>query len=110
MISAEDFGIAHGIREENQIARRHIRRRYRCAVDIAVRHFNMLVRQCRTADGFHIRLDDQMFLDTVKLGNLLRALQLDAVALMIIEADGINIITFALGYGHARAAVKAARK
>ena len=49
-----------------------------------------------------------MFLDTVKLGNLLRALQLDAVALMIIEADGINIITFALGYGHARAAVKAA--
>ena len=80
------------------------------AIDIAFRHLDLLVCQRGAADGLHVRLDDQMLLDTVVRGNLLGALKLDAVALVVVEADRVYVIPLALGHGHARAAVEAARK
>ena len=110
MRCAEHFRIAHRIRKENQVAGRHVRRRHRRAVDIALRHLDVLICQCRTSNGLHVRLDDQMFLDTVKGGYLLRALKFNAVTLVIIETDGIYLISLGLGDCHARATVKASRK
>lgn len=78
------------------------------AVDIALRHLDLLIRQRGAADGLHIRLDDQVLLDAVVCGDLLRALELDAVALVVVEADRVDVVALALGHGHARAAVKAA--
>ena len=54
------------------------------------------------------KIDDQVLFDSVELRDLLGAGELNAVALVIVEADRIDPIALALRNGHAGTAVKTA--
>ena len=107
---ADGFGIAERIAQEDQIPCGHVGHGNRRARNVALGHSDAVVRQGRTADRFHVRLDDQMTFHFVKSCNLLRAFQFDAVALMIVKTDGIKFFPLLLCDGHAGRRIKSARK
>ena len=107
---SHNFRIGHSIRQENQIPGGYIGDGHILPVYISIRYINLAVGQRRTANGLHIGFDNQMLGHIVEVCNFLRALQLNAVALMIVETDGINLIACFLCYSHTGAAVKTTRE
>ena len=110
MIGPQHFSITHSVRKENQVAGRHIGRRYILSLHISFRNFNLFIRKGRATDSFHIGFNDKMLLDSIEGGNLLGSLQFYAVALMVVEADRIKLIACLFGYRHAGAAVQPSGK
>ena len=102
--------IADGIAEEDEVAGGHVRDGYVCPLRVALRDINGTVGQRRAADGVHIRFDDEMLCRMVVSGNALCRIQLTTVALMVVKADRIELLSRRMGDRHAGAAVQSARE